>query len=68
MLDAAAATHVSHSLEHQGALLSPWPDIADEMIHLSFTDITDHGGVEVCVDLTLGVDTKIAFSLEVTVL
>lgn len=42
MLDAAGATHVSQSLRHWGAPLSPWPDIADEMIHPSFTDITDH--------------------------
>lgn len=42
MLDAAGATHVSQSLRHWGALFSPWPDVADEMIHPSFTDITDH--------------------------
>lgn len=41
VLDAAGATYVSQSLRHWGALLSPWPGIADEMIHLSFTDITD---------------------------
>lgn len=41
MLDAAGATHVSQSLRHWGAPLSPWPDIADEMIPPSFTDITD---------------------------
>ncbi len=41
MLDAAGATHVSQSLRHWGAPLSPWPDIADEMIHPSFTDITE---------------------------
>lgn len=33
VLDAAGATHVSKSLQHWGAPLSPWPDIADEMFH-----------------------------------
>lgn len=42
MLVAAGATHVSQSPRHWGAPLSPWPDIADEMIHPSFTDIADH--------------------------
>lgn len=41
MLDAAGATRVSRSPRRWGAPLSPWPDIADEIIHPGFTDITD---------------------------